>query len=200
MPVLRGNTLTFHTVAQRDPVQEFESLVHEHERALYHFAYRLTADPHDAQDLLQEALLKAYKSFQRFEAGTSFDRWVYQIIYRLFIDTYRKKKRRPFVGSLDEPLPNMEQEKAADVPDASQIPEDLTLRSELGQIIDESLKKLPDEFRAAVILCDIQGFSYEEISQILKCSLGTVRSRIHRGRRLLRGLLSPYLHEGGNQA
>lgn len=200
MPVLRGNTLTLQNVAQRDPVQEFERLVHEHERALYHFAYRLTADPHDAQDLLQEALLKAYKSFQRFESGTAFDRWVYQIIYRLFIDSYRKKKRRPFVGSLDEPLPNMEQEKAPDVPDASQIPEDLTLRSELGQIIDHSLKKLPDEFRAAVILCDIQGFSYEEISQILKCSLGTVRSRIHRGRRLLRGLLGPYLHEGGNRA
>lgn len=200
MPVLRGNVLTMQSVAQTDPIFEFERLVHEHERALYHFAYRLTTDPHDAQDLLQEALLKAYKSFHRFETGTAFDRWVYQIIYRLFVDSYRKKKRRPYVSSLDEPLPNMEREKAPDVPDWSQQPENLTLRSELGHVINEALAKLPAEFKAAVILCDVQGFSYEEISQILKCSLGTVRSRIHRGRRLLRGLLTPYLHEGGNQA
>lgn len=197
MRMLHENTLSLQSSVQRRPLQDFESLVRDHERALYHFAYRLTGDTHDAQDLLQEALLKAYRNFQRFEMGTAFDRWVFQIIYRLFIDNYRKKKRRPYTSSLDEPIPNMDQEKTPDVPDESCIPENLTLRTELGKVIQDALKKLPTEFRAAVVLCDIQGFSYEEISQILQCSLGTVRSRIHRGRRLLRGLISPYLHEGG---
>ncbi|HEY8344928.1 MAG TPA: sigma-70 family RNA polymerase sigma factor [Bacillota bacterium] len=173
--------------------EEFEKEVVDHEKALYHFAYRLCGNPEDAQDLLQEGLLKAYRSYNRFKKGTSFDRWVFQIIYRSFVDLYRKKKRRPFVSSLNEASPHLEQEKPPEVPDYSALPEEMALKQELGAIIQESLLKLPNEFRAAVILCDVQGFSYEEISQILQCSLGTVRSRIHRGRRLLRELLRPYL-------
>jgi RNA polymerase sigma-70 factor (ECF subfamily) len=80
-----------------------------------------------------------------------------------------------------------------EVPDHSKLPEDFALRHELGQTIQQALLRLPEEFRAAVVLCDVQGFSYEEISNILQCSLGTVRSRIHRGRRLLREYLNPYL-------
>lgn len=173
--------------------EEFEKEVVDHEKALYHFAYRLCGNPEDAQDLLQEGLLKAYRFYNRFKKGTSFDRWVFQIIYRSFVDLYRKKKRRPFVSSLNEASPHLEQEKPPEVPDYSALPEEMALKQELGAIIQESLLKLPNEFRAAVILCDVQGFSYEEISQILQCSLGTVRSRIHRGRRLLRELLRPYL-------
>ncbi len=172
--------------------QEFENLVQTYEKAFYHFAYRLTGN-HDAQDLTQEGLLKAYRAFHRFKPGTSFDRWVYQIIYRLFIDQYRKKRRRPFVSSLDESPPYFDQEKQMEVPDHSKLPEDFALRHELGQTIQQALLRLPEEFRAAVVLCDVQGFSYEEISNILQCSLGTVRSRIHRGRRLLREYLNPYL-------
>jgi RNA polymerase sigma-70 factor (ECF subfamily) len=175
--------------------EEFEKEVANHEKALYHFAYRLCGKPEDAQDLLQEGLLKAYRSYNRFKKGTSFDRWVFQIIYRSFVDLYRKKKRRPYVSSLDASLPHLEQEKPPEVPDYSALPEEMALKQELGATIQKALLQLPDEFRAAVILCDIQGFSYEEISQILQCSLGTVRSRIHRGRRLLRELLRPYLKE-----
>lgn len=177
--------------------EEFERQVDTHQKSLYHFAYRLSGNPEDAQDLLQDGLLKAYRSFHRFKEGTAFDRWMFQIIYRLFIDNYRKKKRRPFVSSLDESPPYFEQDKSKDVPDYSSLPEDFTLRRELGKTIQEALLKIPEEFRAAVILCDVQGFSYEEISQVLQCSLGTVRSRIHRGRRLLRKLLKPYLNEKG---
>lgn len=175
--------------------EEFEKEVANHEKALYHFAYRLCGKPEDAQDLLQEGLLKAYRSYNRFKKGTSFDRWVFQIIYRSFVDLYRKKKRRPYVSSLDASLPHLEQEKPPEVPDYSALPEEMALKQELGATIQKALLQLPDEFRAAVVLCDIQGFSYEEISQILQCSLGTVRSRIHRGRRLLRELLRPYLKE-----
>ena len=177
--------------------EEFEKEVINHEKALYHFAYRLSGNPEDAQDLVQESLFKAYRSYNKFKKGTSFDRWVFQIIYRSFVDSYRKKKRRPFVSSLDESPPHLEQNKTTEIPDYTSLPEEMALQQELGTVIQEALVKLPNEFRAAVILCDIQGFSYEEISQILQCSLGTVRSRIHRGRKLLREYLGSYLKEKG---
>lgn len=193
--MLHTETLSLvRKVSAPDVLKEFEKQVKTYEKAFYHFAYRLTGNHDDAEDLTQEALLKAYRAFHRFQAGTAFDRWVYQIIYRLFIDQYRKKRRRPFVASLDEAPPHLEQEKAKEVPDHSKLPEDFALRHELGETIQKALLRLPEEFRVAVVLCDIQGFSYEEISNILQCSLGTVRSRIHRGRRQLREHLHPYLN------
>lgn len=190
--MLQTETLSLARPAP-DTLDEFEKQVKIYEKAFYHFAYRLTGNHDDAQDLTQEALLKAYRAFHCFKTGTAFDRWVYQIIYRLFIDQYRKKRRRPFVASLDEAPPHLDQEKPKEVPDYSKLPEDFALRHELGETIQRALMRLPEEFRAAVILCDVQGFSYEEISNILQCSLGTVRSRIHRGRRQLREYLQPYL-------
>jgi len=190
--MLQTETLSLARPAP-DVLDEFEKQVKTYEKAFYHFAYRLTGNHDDAQDLIQEGLLKAYRSFHRFKTGTAFDRWVYQIIYRLFIDQYRKKRRRPFVASLDEAPPHLDQERPKEVPDYSRLPEDFALRLELGEVMQKALLRLSEEFRAAVILCDVQGFSYEEISNILQCSLGTVRSRIHRGRRQLREYLQPYL-------
>ncbi|HHU82217.1 MAG TPA: sigma-70 family RNA polymerase sigma factor [Firmicutes bacterium] len=192
--MLRSESLSL-TRSPSDRWGDFEEQVKIYEKPLYHFAYRLTGDINDAQDLLQEGFLKAYRSYHRFQPGTAFDRWMFQIIYRLFVDNYRKKRRRPFISSLDEPHPHLEQAKTTDVPDYSNIPEDSALRQELGRTIQEALMLIPENFRVAVILCDIQGLSYEEISQVLGCSLGTVRSRIHRGRRLLRELLKPYFRE-----
>ncbi|NLC54074.1 MAG: sigma-70 family RNA polymerase sigma factor, partial [Firmicutes bacterium] len=193
--MLQTETLSLvRTAPAPDVLEEFEKQVKAYEKAFYHFAYRLTGNHDDAEDLTQEALLKAYRAFHRFKTGTAFDRWVYQIIYRLFIDQYRKKRRRPFVASLDESPPYLDREKPKEVPDHSKLPEDFALRHELGETIQKALLRLPEEFRAAVVLCDVQGFSYEEISNILQCSLGTVRSRIHRGRRQLREQLHPYLN------
>lgn len=171
----------------------FENLVKTYEKPLFQFAYRLCGNHFEAQDLLQEGLYRAYKSFGRFEAGTAFDRWLYQILHNLYIDHYRKKKNRPLTTSIDEPAPYLENEKPLDIADWSANPEDEAVRGELGRQIQDGLKELPTEYRAAVILCDIQGLSYEEISQILHCSIGTVRSRIHRGRMMLRRILLPYL-------
>ncbi|HOJ78197.1 MAG TPA: sigma-70 family RNA polymerase sigma factor [Bacillota bacterium] len=173
----------------------FESMVKSYEKPLFQFAYRLCGNHHEAQDLLQEALYRAYKSFSRFEAGTAFDRWLYQIIHNLYIDHYRKQKRRAITTSIDEPVPHLETEKTMEIPDWNQNPEKEAMRSELGRQIQLGLKDLSPEYRTAVILCDIQGLSYEEIAQVLNCSIGTVRSRIHRGRKILRRLLSPYLQE-----
>jgi len=177
----------------QDRVAIFESLVQTYEKPLFQFAYRLCGNHHEAQDLLQEALYRAYKSFAKFEPGTAFDRWLYQIIHNLYIDHYRKKKHRPQITSIDEPMMHLENEKPLEIPDWTANPEHETVRFELGEQIQKGLEELPTEYRSAVILCDIQGLSYEEISQILRCSIGTVRSRIHRGRKMLRRILLPYL-------
>lgn len=177
----------------QDRVAIFESLVQTYEKPLFQFAYRLSGNHHEAQDLLQEALYRAYKSFAKFEPGTAFDRWLYQIIHNLYIDHYRKKKHRPQITSIDEPMMHLENEKPLEIPDWTANPEQETVRFELGAQIQKGLEELPTEYRSAVILCDIQGLSYEEISQILRCSIGTVRSRIHRGRKMLRRILLPYL-------
>lgn len=176
-----------------DQMHNFESMVKTYEKPLYQFAFRLCGNHHEAQDLLQEGLYRAYKSFARFEPGTAFDRWLYQILHNLYIDHYRKKRNRPLVNSIDEPVPYLENEKPVEIPDWTSNPEEAAVRGELGRQIQIGLKNLPTEYRAAVILCDIQGLSYEEIAQILHCSIGTVRSRIHRGRKMLRRVLLPYL-------
>jgi RNA polymerase sigma-70 factor (ECF subfamily) len=191
-----AQTLT-NTKVQLAPDQTavFELMVKTYEKSLFQFAFRLCGNHHEAQDLLQESLYRAYKSFARFEAGTAFDRWLYQIIHNLFIDHYRKKKRRPIFTSIDEPSQRLESEKPIELPDWSTNPEAEAVRNELGYQIQKGLAELSPEYRAAVILCDIQGLSYEEIAQVLNCSIGTVRSRIHRGRKALRRLLLPYLSE-----
>lgn len=185
--------LTRPGVVQEDRIAIFEGLVKTYEKPLYQFAFRLCGNHHEAQDLLQEGLYRAYKSFAKFETGTAFDRWLYQIIHNLYIDHYRKRKNRPLISSIDEPVPHLENEKPLEIPDWSANPETEAVRNELGRQIQRGLKELPTEYRSAVILCDIQGLSYEEIAQIMRCSIGTVRSRIHRGRKMMRRFLLPYL-------
>ena len=189
--VITETITTTHQTMDRTAL--FEEMVQAYEKPLFQFAYRLSGNHHEAQDLLQEALYRAYKSFGCFEAGTAFDRWLYQIIHNLYIDHYRKKKNRPLVSSIDEPVPYLENEKAFEIPDWTANPEQEAVRGELSNQIQIGLEELPAEYRSAVILCDIQGLSYEEIAQILHCSIGTVRSRIHRGRKALRQILLPYL-------
>jgi RNA polymerase sigma-70 factor (ECF subfamily) len=181
------------TQTAEDKIIFFENLVATYEKPLFQFAFRLCGNHHEAQDLLQEGFYRAYKSFNKFEAGTAFDRWLYQIIHNLYIDHYRKKKNRPLVSSIDEPSPHLENEKPIEIADWTCNPEQEAVRLELGQQIQSGLEQLPTEYRSAVILCDIQGLSYEEIAQILRCSIGTVRSRIHRGRKILRRILLPYV-------
>lgn len=196
----RAESLTLPgTNAERWPA--FESLVVAHQRALYHFALRLTGSDQDAEDLLQEALLRACRSFDRFAPGTAFDRWVYRIIYHLFVDGYRHRKRQPVhLTSLDDPITAEDSEIQREIPDQRPTPDEMALTMEFQSQVKAALATLPAEFRTAVVLCDVQGLSYEEIAQIMNCSIGTVRSRIHRGRRQLRERLRPYLTEARKEA
>jgi RNA polymerase sigma-70 factor, ECF subfamily len=169
--------------------EQFEALLRQHQDRLYAMAYRLTGNPDDAQDLLQQSLIEAYTAFDRFEAGTRFDRWVYRIMYHSFLDLVRRRPRFQLL-SLDAPWDDDDANRAAhDVPDSRGGPESLLMEDVLSEPLQRALDALPPEFRAVVVLADMQELSYEEVARALGCPVGTVRSRLHRARALLRRAL-----------
>ena len=143
-------------------------------------AYRLTGNPHDAEDLTQEVFVRVFRSLSSYTPGT-FEGWLHRITTNLFLDSARRKQRIRFEGLADE----MAHRLAGSEPTPAQAFDD----SHLDDDVQAALKALPPEYRAAVVLCDIEGFSYEEIAATLGVKLGTVRSRIHRGRAQLRSAL-----------
>jgi RNA polymerase sigma-70 factor (ECF subfamily) len=177
----------------RDEARLFETLMLKHQDQIFRVAYRMTGNHDEAEDLVQEALMEAFQSFRRFQPGTHFDRWVYRIMSHTYIDRLRRKSKTR-VESLDQPLGEGEGEGyLREIADRSPSPEDRALSSEIDERVQAALQELPEDFRLAVILCDLEGFSYEEISQIAHCPVGTVRSRIHRGRAQLAKRLRPYV-------
>jgi len=179
------------TVIKRD-AKTFEELVRRHHRQLYNAAYRMTGNAADAEDLVQEAFLKAYQAFDRYRADRPFEHWMYRILTNTHIDHLRKRSKAS-IESLDQMIATSEGEAAREIPDLTYDPEQMAITAELEGEIQHALDKIPVEFRKAIVLCDIEGLSYEEIADILGCSIGTVRSRIHRGRKLMQKYLSEYL-------
>jgi RNA polymerase sigma-70 factor, ECF subfamily len=166
--------------------EPFEALLRQHQDRLYAMAYRLSGNHDDAQDLLQQSLIEAYAAFDRFEAGTRFDRWVYRIMYHSFLDLVRKRPRFSLL-SLDTPWDDEDGNGGAhDVPDSRIGPETKLLNGVLSEPLQRALDALPPEFRAVVVLADMQELSYEEVARTLGCPVGTVRSRLHRARALMR--------------
>lgn len=170
---------------------EFQKLVDRTYRQAYNMAYRLTGNRDDAEDLTQEAYLRAYRSFGTYNRQLPFESWFFRILSNLFIDLLRRRpKQKPL--SLDQPVGDEENDDnlLLQIPDEATNPE----RNLMEQVMDERLQKalqaLPEPFRIAVLLCDVEGYSYEEIARIMNSSIGTVRSRIHRGRSLLRRALN----------
>jgi RNA polymerase sigma-70 factor, ECF subfamily len=170
----------------------FEELVARHHNQIYRVAYRLTGNPDDAEDLAQEAIVEAFRAFDRYQPGTYFDRWLYRIMSRTYIDIARRRSRRPTV-SLDAPAGAEGDARISSLGDASQDPQQLTETVGLDGAIQAALDRLPQEFRAAVVLADIEGLSYDEVADALRCPVGTVRSRLHRARQMLREVLGPQL-------
>ena len=187
-------------IAARSDRAEFDSLVHRCHRQAYNIAYRLTGNHADAEDLTQEAFLRAYRFFDRYNRSMPFENWLYRIISNVFIDEMRKRPRAK-AQSLDQPLANTgsETEVRLEIPDQSSDPEAMMLQVELDAPLQEALSTLPPDFRKTVILADVEGMSYEDISETMGCSLGTVRSRLHRGRKILRSRLQAceYLQRRG---
>ncbi|MGE5557955.1 MAG: RNA polymerase sigma factor [Bacillota bacterium] len=170
----------------------FESLVRQHEKRIYNFAYRLSGNRDDAQDLTQEGLLRAYRSFHRFDPDTSFEKWMFRIIHNLYCDEWRKRSRRR-IEYLDSPLNFEDGRLNRQIADWQYDPVQMLESQDFQRKLQEYINTLPPEYRTTLILCDIHGLSYDEISKTLRISPGTVRSRIHRARKLLQKQLKSYL-------
>ena len=180
------------TAYKEEDRRTFDELVRRCHRQAYNVAYRMTGNAADAEDLVQDTFLKAYRFFGSYRRDMPFENWIYRIMSNMFVDWLRRRPKVQ-VRSLDEPIRQEEGEVTLDLPDKSAGPEDMTLSQELDAEMQTALGTLPKDFRLAVVLSDIEGLSYEEISEAMGCSIGTVRSRLHRGRRLLREKLRPYM-------
>ena len=158
----------------------WDDVVRDHSARVYRLAYRLTGNSHDAEDLTQEVFVRVFRSLPSYTPGT-FEGWLHRITTNLFLDMARRKQRIRFEG--------LGEETAARLGDGGPSPAQAFDDRHLDSDIQDALKALAPEYRAAVILCDIEGLSYEEIADTLGIKLGTVRSRIHRGRAQLRAAL-----------
>lgn len=161
----------------------FESLLKKTHAQAFHLALRLTGCRTDAEDLVQEAFVRAYRFFHRYDNRLPFSSWLYRILTNAHIDEVRRRGKIK-TTSLDEP--HWDTGALLELPDESNSPERLMMTSEMEAEIQEGLSNMTPDFRIAVLLADMEGMSYEEVAQIMGTSVGTVRSRIHRGRKQLR--------------
>lgn len=154
--------------------------------SLYGAALRMTRNPSDAEDLVQETMLRAYRSFESFEPGTNLKAWLFRILTNAYINTYRKRQREPRKVSQDEIEEfDLYQQLREHDPDFSVTPENIVLDNLVDSDIIAAIDDLPEQFRLAVVLSDIEGFSYAEMAEIMGVPMGTVMSRLHRGRKAL---------------
>src|SRR5579875_711237 len=177
----------------------FSELAMQHMPALYTAALRMTRNPADAEDLVQETFLKAYRSFDSFTEGTNLRAWLYRILTNTYINTYRAAKRRPEMADVEdvEDLYLYRRISPGDGGDSGRSAEDIALEGFTDDEVKAAIEALPEAFRIAVLLADVEGFSYKEIAEITEVPIGTVMSRIHRGRRALQKTLAEYAQARG---
>ena len=176
--------------------KRFEADALQYMNQLYSAALRYTKNPSDAQDLVQDTYAKAYVSFHQFEPGTNLKAWLYRILTTTFINTYRKDQRRPQFS--DQELEDWQiADASSHTSDQGKSAEDVVLENLPDNDIKRALAEIPEEFRIAVYLADVEGFSYKEIAEIVGVPTGTVMSRLHRGRKQLREKLTDYARELG---
>jgi RNA polymerase sigma-70 factor (ECF subfamily) len=165
--------------------------------SLYSAALRMTRNPADAEDLVQETYLKAYRAFGSFQEGTNLKSWLYKILTNTFINSYRARRRRPTETELDEveDLYLYHRLGGLEAAAAARSTEDLVLDRFSEAEVKAAVEALPEQFRLAVVLSDVEGFSYKEIAEILDIPIGTVMSRLHRGRKALQKALATFAEQ-----
>ncbi len=180
---------------EKEKVNVFNNEFLPHINSMYNFGYRLTLDEDDAKDLVQDTYLKAYRFIESFQKGTNAKAWLFRILKNSFINDYRKKSKEPNKVDYQE----VESYYNSDDVDR-QITTDLrveSLKDMIGDEISNALNSLDVDFRTVIILCDLEGFKYDEMAKILDIPIGTVRSRLHRARNLLKDKLSVYAKKMG---
>ncbi len=175
--------------------QLFEVEVVPHIEALYSFAFHLTSNEDDTADLVQETCYKAYKSLESYQQGTNAKAWLFRILKNTFINEYRRKLKGPIPTDFSEYTIH-EEEEDTNFSSYSDMRVEMFDKM-MGDEVTDAVNSLPVDFRIVILLCDIEGFSYEEIAKILDIPIGTVRSRLHRGRNLLKDKLKSYARERG---
>ncbi len=181
--------------SEREKTEIFDGEFMPHVDSMYNFAYRLTFDEDDAKDLVQDTYLKAFRFINSFERGTNAKAWLFRILKNSFINEYRKKSKQPNKVDYNE----VEQYYNSDDVDEN-FTTDLrveTVQHMIGDEISGALNGIPVDFRTVIILSDLEGFTYEEMSKILDIPIGTVRSRLHRARNMMKDKLASYAKEMG---
>ena len=190
----RISTKTGEDVHQRG--WDFEAAAMPYLDPLYNAAYRMARNPQDAEDLVQETYLKAYKYYDKFEEGTNLKAWLFKILKNTFINSYRKKQQAPpkaDFAAIEESFETTVRDDSG----APTNPEEELLEKVLDEDVQHAIEELPHDYRMVVLLADLEGFSYKEIADILEIPVGTVMSRLYRGRRLLEDALLKYAREHG---
>ncbi|MEQ8524106.1 sigma-70 family RNA polymerase sigma factor [Gracilimonas sp.] len=180
---------------EKQKQKDFDEEIIPHMDALYNFALRLTTDPNDAEDLVQDTIVKAYRFFSSYEKGTNAKAWMFRILKNSFINNYRKTSKKPSQVDYDE-VSSYYESIRAERTETSDL-ENLMFREMMDDDLSNALTRLPEDFRTVVLLCDVDGYTYEEIANMLDVPIGTIRSRLHRGRNLLKTELLEYAKKRG---